>query len=84
MPCRVRSVARKIMAPHSAPTGCQSTPKTEAARENLQDEAQVTVRRFERGDPSLEAMLNRSYGYAIFPSVGKGGAWAFEKELAVK
>lgn len=55
-------------------SGCQTAPKTENAKENLQDEATASLRKFERGDPSLEAMLNRSYGYAIFPSIGKGGA----------
>jgi lipid-binding SYLF domain-containing protein len=53
--------------------GCATEPKSENARENLQDEAQVAVRRFERSDEKLHALLDRSVGYAIFPSVGKGG-----------
>jgi lipid-binding SYLF domain-containing protein len=54
-------------------TGCQTAPKTETGRANLEDEAQVALKRFERRDPTLQETLNKSVGYAIFPSVGKGG-----------
>jgi lipid-binding SYLF domain-containing protein len=53
--------------------GCQTTPKNEDARENLADEVQTAMNRFERADPDLREFLNNSAGYAMFPSVGKAG-----------
>src|SRR5262245_58600176 len=37
-------------------------------------DAQGTVATFKRVDPSLAAFLERSAGYAVFPTVGKGAA----------
>jgi len=37
------------------------------------DHAQATVDRFKREDPGMTDLLNRSYGYVVFPNVGKGG-----------
>ena len=53
--------------------GCQTEPKTEADKANLHDEATTTLNAFEREDPSLRDFMGRAHGYAIFPSVGKGG-----------
>jgi lipid-binding SYLF domain-containing protein len=53
--------------------GCSTAPKNESARANLKDEAQTTLRRFERSDTSITQVVERSPGYAVFPSVGKGG-----------
>jgi len=53
--------------------GCATAPETPVARENLQDDAQVAVRRFDRADSTLQSFLDRAPGYVIFPSVGKGG-----------
>jgi lipid-binding SYLF domain-containing protein len=54
-------------------TGCETAPKTEAKRANLVDEAQVSVKSMQNVDPDLASFMNRGYGYAIFPNVGKGG-----------
>lgn len=54
-------------------TGCSTAPKTESARSNLEDEAQASLKKFESRDPSLRQTLDKSIGYAVFPSVGKGG-----------
>lgn len=54
--------------------GCATTPPTQEAKSSLQDESSVALRRFERADAGLADFLNRAYGYAIFPSIGKGGA----------
>jgi lipid-binding SYLF domain-containing protein len=56
-----------------ATTGCQTAPKNDTARANLLDEAQASLHRFERSDNSIPPVLDRSAGYAVFPSVGKGG-----------
>ena len=55
--------------------GCSDspTPKTEAKREGLAADAEAAVRRMSAADPSLRDFLDRAYGYAVFPSIGKGG-----------
>lgn len=35
--------------------------------------AYATVATMKKKDPSLKGFFNRSYGYAVFPTVGKGG-----------
>ena len=32
-----------------------------------------TIEKFEEGDPGMQAWFREAYGYAVFPSVGKGG-----------
>ena len=53
--------------------GCSTAPKTEAARENLHDEVEVTLRTMQREDSTLEEFMSKAHAYAVFPSVGKGG-----------
>ena len=66
-----------ILAPASAGlltlSGCGSTPPTPAAKANLADDGQTTIRTLERDYPDLKMTIDNAYGYAIFPSVGKGG-----------
>jgi lipid-binding SYLF domain-containing protein len=47
--------------------------KSEAKAQTLQQEATAAMSDLRQTDPSIEDMLNRAHGYAIFPSVGKGG-----------
>lgn len=54
--------------------GCESTPKTTSEKRSVQDEGQAALREMQTKDSSLNDFLSRAYGYAIFPSVGKGGA----------
>ena len=35
--------------------------------------AQETITRFKKADSALQAFFDRAYGYAVFPSIGKGG-----------
>lgn len=53
--------------------GCESTPESSAERDALHDEVQAALTRMKQVDPTLQDRLDRAYGYAIFPSVGKGG-----------
>ena len=53
--------------------GCHTAPKTETAKENLHDEAVVALNKFKRSDSTMQGLLDRAAGYAIFPDVGKGG-----------
>jgi lipid-binding SYLF domain-containing protein len=52
--------------------GCTTAPKSPAERDSLHSEAQAAITAFKVKDPSLESFFTSSYGYAIFPSVGKG------------
>jgi lipid-binding SYLF domain-containing protein len=54
--------------------GCQTAPKTEEKREDLQAAATDTIKQMEAADPSLTAFMSRSAGYVVFPKVAKGGA----------
>jgi lipid-binding SYLF domain-containing protein len=55
-------------------TGCATAPKTESGREALNNDSIAAFNDFKVQDPSLNDFLaaTNSYGYAIFPSIGKG------------
>jgi lipid-binding SYLF domain-containing protein len=36
-------------------------------------DVQVTIARFKKVDPSMKVFFDNAYGYAVFPSIGKGG-----------
>ncbi len=42
---------------------------------NMELEAKETVRQFRAQDPSLSKFFNNAVGWAVFPTVGKGGFW---------
>ncbi len=44
-----------------------------ARAETLEDKTAAAIALFKETDPSLEDFFESAYGYAIFPSVGKGG-----------
>lgn len=43
------------------------------AADDLSMRAQQTIANFQSVDPNLTSFMNNSAGYAVFPSVGKGG-----------
>ncbi len=43
------------------------------ARAQKESDVAETIARFEKGDPGMQAWFREAYGYAVFPSVGKGG-----------
>ncbi|MDY7107939.1 MAG: YSC84-related protein [Planctomycetota bacterium] len=52
---------------------CQTSPKTEGGKASLRQDARATVAVFKQNDPSLkETFFDTAYGWAVFPSVGKG------------
>ena len=53
--------------------GCSTAPKSAAGRSDLQAEAEVKVAKAQNQDPSLRPFFETAAGYAVFPSVGKGG-----------
>ncbi len=58
------------------PTSCSSSK--DLARQDSADarilgvEAKDAIRRFKAADPSIERFFHDSYGYVVFPAVGKG------------
>ncbi len=55
-------------------SGCSTTPKSEAKRENLDSEVQTAITVARNTDPGLQKFFDTAAGYAVFPKVGKG-AW---------
>ena len=55
-------------------SGCSTTPKSQASRENLETEVQASIQTAKNTDPGLQKFFDTSAGYAVFPKVGKA-AW---------
>jgi lipid-binding SYLF domain-containing protein len=53
-------------------SACSTAPKSEEAKATLDSQSMDAMKKFKWGDSSLQGVLDRAYGYAIFPSVGKG------------
>lgn len=53
--------------------GCQTAPKTEADKQDLVLNAESTVVTFKTLDPSMKSFFTSSEGYAVFPTIAKGG-----------
>jgi lipid-binding SYLF domain-containing protein len=53
--------------------GCSTAPKSQSDREMLQKEADLTIEKFKAADPDLQRFFDQSVGYAVFPSIAKGG-----------
>jgi lipid-binding SYLF domain-containing protein len=56
-------------------TGCNSSPapKKPAEQATLAAESTSSLTAFKNEDPSLQELLDKSVGYAVFPEVGKAG-----------
>lgn len=52
--------------------GCSTAPSSEAGKQTLDSDVNTALADFRRADPSIQGFLDKSYGYAVFPSVGKG------------
>jgi lipid-binding SYLF domain-containing protein len=53
--------------------GCATAPTSRAEREALVAEGTSSLQQMRAEDPGLSELVRRSYGYAIFPNVTKGG-----------
>jgi lipid-binding SYLF domain-containing protein len=53
--------------------GCSTAPKDQEKRDALDSDTQKTLAAMKSADPTFGAFLDSSYGYAVFPTVGKGG-----------
>jgi len=54
-------------------TGCATAPKSADGKASLGRDVGAALSIAKAQDPSLQAFLDKAYGYAVFPSVGKGG-----------
>jgi lipid-binding SYLF domain-containing protein len=53
--------------------GCSAAPKEPAERVELQTDAEQTLAELTQADESLQGVLDDAAGYAVFPTIGKGG-----------
>jgi lipid-binding SYLF domain-containing protein len=61
-------------------SGCATAPTSAGGKATLSSDVTTALAKAKVGDPSLQAFLDKAYGYAVFPSVGKaavgvGGAY---------
>jgi lipid-binding SYLF domain-containing protein len=49
------------------------TATAQPMRAQSAEDVQATIEKFEEGDPGMQAWFREAHGYAVFPSVGKGG-----------
>jgi lipid-binding SYLF domain-containing protein len=52
---------------------CATAPKSPSGRQELMTAANETLTEMTRRDPGLRNVLQQSAGFAVFPSIGKGG-----------
>lgn len=65
--------AMALFAVFAMVSGCTTAPKTEEHRENLQTNAEAALKTMTNSDKGVQQNIDSAFGYAIFPSVGKGG-----------
>lgn len=53
--------------------GCTTAPVSDDSKAMLHSEVELAIRKFKAEDPSIARFFDSSVGYAVFPSVGKGG-----------
>lgn len=70
---RIFVLALLAGVPTVAMVGCSTAPKTTTEQTDLMDASRRAIARAESLDPTLAPVLADSTGYAVFPSVGKGG-----------
>jgi lipid-binding SYLF domain-containing protein len=54
--------------------GCATAPSTRAERQSLRQDAEATLGAMVARDPALRDVTRTAQAYAVFPSIGKGGA----------
>ena len=53
--------------------GCSTAPKSEEGKANLHEAVESTLERLKVKYEGFEDVLDDAHGYAVFPTVGKGG-----------
>ena len=52
---------------------CSTEPKQQTTKTQIESDIQDAMEHFKAQDPTLQDLLDKSYGYALFPDVGKAG-----------
>lgn len=52
--------------------GCGGGPETRAEEQAAISQARATIQTMVTRDPSLQEVLDRAYGYVVFPQIGEG------------
>ncbi len=55
-------------------TGCATAPATVQGKTDIREDAATALSKAQKYDPSLTSVFNAASGYAVFPTIGKGGA----------
>lgn len=63
----------KTLALFVALSACATAPTSPSSRAELEHESLTTISDMTTRDPGLNQHLRSSAGYAVFPSIGKGG-----------
>lgn len=70
----MKSTSTCMMIAALAVGACGGTaPQSAESRQNLYQEARLTLNSMQARDPSLTTALGGAAGYAVFPKIGKGG-----------
>ncbi|QNN21843.1 hypothetical protein HED60_06000 [Planctomycetales bacterium ZRK34] len=54
--------------------GCATAPKSAQGKADIEQDTDAALAKARLSDPTLVDVFSRAAGYAVFPSVGKGGA----------
>ncbi len=52
--------------------GCNATPSSDADKHDLRTDSDASMQAFYKDDNTLEPLIQKSYGYAILPTIAKG------------
>jgi lipid-binding SYLF domain-containing protein len=67
-------VSLGLLAGCAMAVGCATAPATNVDRQNLRRDADTTLAEMISRDPAVREYTRTAPAYAVFPSVGKGGA----------
>lgn len=65
-----------LLAPSFSQAGWNPFHTETASKQDIHNpEVAETIANFKNTDPKLKLFFEKAYGYAVFPTVGKGGIW---------
>jgi len=69
----LRSLVIGAVVAIGSATGCQTTPRDHSDRATLRSESDAALQAFHNIDPTLQGLLDRAAGWAVYPNVGRAG-----------
>ena len=70
---RTTALLATLLATGFILAGCAAAPEQQSQRDQLHEDVQTTINAFIRKDPTIEQHFDDSYGYVVYPNIGKGG-----------